>query len=74
MFFFMSVETLAIIVAIMVVALLRRLGTLERLRQSFDSRYGSWQERRWVKSLVLEREANRRINGDPYSDLKSEAM
>ena len=72
--FYVGVEIVAIIAAIMVVTILRRLGVFEKMRQSFGGRFYAWQEKRWMKSVVLEREENRRINGDPYSDLKSEAM
>lgn len=74
MAFYVGVETLAIIAAIMVVTVLRRLGIFEKIRQGFDGRFYAWQEKRWLKSVVLEREENRRINRDPYSDLEPDAM
>ena len=68
---FMEIEALGIIAALIVVTILRRLKTYERVRQRFDLHYGAWQEKRWIKSMIQEREENRRINGDPYADLQA---
>ena len=71
---FLEVEALGIIIALTVVTILRYIKTYERLRHRFDRRYGAWQEKRWIMSMSQEREENRRINGDPYADLKAEDM